>query len=216
MFVFYRGPCFYPITGASNLAVPTAANKCLFWRRPASTVSLRGWHEAADRVCEVEPSLASEFNRLRQHFEDFAVGDAVVSPGRTVDISDITAFAGLTGDHYPLHVNEEYGKGTRFGGRIAHGPLTFSLAVGQIGLSGFLGEAIAAFVECQEMRALAPVCPGDTIRVRAQVAAAEPAANPKYGTLRLDYTVINQKDDEVMRFRMVLLARRRTPGEGER
>jgi 3-hydroxybutyryl-CoA dehydratase len=161
-------------------------------------------------------SVTSDFNRLRQHFEDFAVGDTVVSPGRTVDISDISAFAGLTGDHYPLHVNEEYGKATRFGGRIAHGPLTFSLAVGQIGLSGFLGDAITAFVECQEMRALAPVYPGDTIRVRAEVAATEPAGNPKYGTLRLDYTVLNHKDEEVMRFRMVLLARRRIQGEGER
>jgi 3-hydroxybutyryl-CoA dehydratase len=159
--------------------------------------------------------LAGEFNRTRQYFEDFAAGDAVVSPGRTVDVCDITAFAGLTGDHYPLHVNEEYGKNTRFGGRIAHGPLTFSLAVGQIGLSGFLGDAITAFAECQEMRALAPVFPGDTIRVQAKVTATEPGRNPKYGTLRLDYTVMNQKDEDVMRFRMVLLARRRPLGEGE-
>lgn len=160
--------------------------------------------------------MTSAFNRLLQYFEDFAVGDSVVSPGRTVDISDITTFAGLTGDHYPLHVNEEYGKATRFGGRIAHGPLTFSLAVGQIGLSGFLGDAITAFLECQEMRALAPVYPGDTIRVRAEVAATEPRGNPKYGTLRFHYTVLNQKDDEVMRFRMVMLARRRPQEEGER
>jgi acyl dehydratase len=159
--------------------------------------------------------LTSSFNQLRQYFEDFAVGDSVVSAGRTVDVSDISAFAGLTGDHYPLHVNDEYGKGTRFGGRIAHGPLTFSLAVGQIGLSGFLGEAITAFLECQELRALAPVYPGDTIRVRAEVTATEPGSNPRYGTLRLDYTVLNQKDDEVMRFRMVMLARRNAQGEGE-
>jgi acyl dehydratase len=164
--------------------------------------------------------VTSEFNRTRQYFEDFAVGDAVISPGRTVDVSDISAFAGLTGDHYPLHVNEEYGKSTRFGGRIAHGPLTFSLAVGQIALSGFLGDAIVAFGECQEMRALAPVYPGDTIRVRAEVAVAETGSKPKYGTLRLDYTVINQKDEDVMRFRLVLLARRRPQpmdtAEGER
>lgn len=148
------------------------------------------------------------FNQLRHHFEDFAVGDAVVSPGRTVDIADISAFAGLTGDHYPLHVDEEYGRGTRFGGRIAHGPLTFSLAVGQVALSGFLGDAITAFLECQSMRALAPVYPGDTVRVRVEVTETE-ATKPKHGVLRLDYTVLNQKDEEVMRFRMVLLARRR-------
>ncbi len=153
------------------------------------------------------------FNRLRQHFEDFAVGDTVRTPGRTVDIADITAFAGLTGDHYPLHVDEEYGRGTRFGGRIAHGPLTFGFAVGLVALSGFLGEAIVAFLECQNLRALAPVHPGDTVRVHAKVAETEPGSNPKYGTLRIDYTVINQKDEEVMRFRMVLLARRRPPVE---
>jgi acyl dehydratase len=153
--------------------------------------------------------MSGEFNRSRQFFEDFAVGDTVLSPGRTVDIGDISLFAGLTGDHYLLHVNEEYGKNTRFGGRIAHGPLTFSLAVGQIALSGFLGDAIVAFLECQNMRALAPVFPGDTIRVRAEVAEAETGSKPKYGTLRLDYTVVNQKDENVMIFRMVLLARRR-------
>jgi 3-hydroxybutyryl-CoA dehydratase len=159
--------------------------------------------------------VTGEFNRTRQYFEDFAVGDTVTSPGRTVDVGDISAFAGLTGDHYPLHVDEEYGKNTRFGGRIAHGPLTFSLAVGLISLSGFLGDAIVAFLECQEMRALAPVYPGNTIRVRVVVAAAETGSKPTYGTLRLDYTVINEKDEDVMRFRMVLLARRR-PVEGER
>jgi 3-hydroxybutyryl-CoA dehydratase len=158
--------------------------------------------------------MSGVFNRSRQYFEDFAVGDTVVSPGRTVDIGDISQFAGLTGDHYPLHVNEEYGKDTRYGGRIAHGPLTFSLAVGQIALSGFLGDAIVAFLECQNMRALAPVLPGDTLRVHAEVAEAETGSKPKYGTLRLDYTVINQKDEDVMKFRMVLLARRRVVAEG--
>ncbi|HKS98651.1 MAG TPA: MaoC/PaaZ C-terminal domain-containing protein [Rugosimonospora sp.] len=158
---------------------------------------------------------ATPFNRLRHTFEDFAVGDEVRTPGRTVDTGDITAFAGLTGDHYPLHTDEEYCRGTRFGGRIAHGPLTFGLAVGLVARSGFLGDAIVAFVECQGLRALAPVRPGDTIRVRAVVAGAEPGSRPRYGTLRIDYTVSNQKDEEVMRFRMVLLAHRAAPVEAD-
>lgn len=157
--------------------------------------------------------MTTGFNRTRQYFEDFAVGDTVVSSGRTVDVSDISAFAGLTGDHYPLHVNEQHCEGTRFGGRIAHGPLTYSLAVGQIALSGFLGDAIVAFMECQGLRALAPVFPGDTIRVRTEVHSTETGKSPKYGTLHLDYTVMNQKDEDVMAFRMVLLARRRAEEE---
>ncbi|WP_261566283.1 MaoC family dehydratase [Frankia gtarii] len=148
------------------------------------------------------------FNRLRHTFDDFAVGDTVVTAGRTVDIGDITTFAGLTGDHYPLHTDEEFCRSTAFGGRIAHGPLTYGFAVGLVALSGFLGDAIIAFLECQRLRALAPVRPGDTVRVRAEVAEATPGRKPHHGTLHIDYTVINQKDEDVMRFRMLLLARR--------
>lgn len=148
------------------------------------------------------------FNLLRHTFDDFTVGDSVVTAGRTVDVGDLTVFAGLTGDHYPLHTDEEFGRSTPFGGRIAHGPLTYALAVGLVGLSGFLGDAIVAFLECQSLRALAPVRPGDTIRVRAEVVQATPGRRPHQGVLHFDYTVLNQKDEEVMRCRMVLLARR--------
>lgn len=154
--------------------------------------------------------MSETFNRLRHTFDDFAVGDSVATAGRTVDIGDITTFAGLTGDHYPLHTDEEFCRSTPFGGRVAHGPLTYGFAVGLVALSGFLGDAITAFLECQGLRALAPVRPGDTIRVRAVVAEATPGSKPHYGTVRIDYTVLNQKDEEVMRFRMVLLARRDT------
>jgi acyl dehydratase len=145
--------------------------------------------------------------------EDFSVGDVVVTNGLTVEMADILAFAGLTGDHYPLHTDEVFARSTRFGGRIAHGPLTFSLAVGLVALSGYYGNAIAALKECQDLRALAPVRPGDTIRVRAEVVGTEMGSNPKYGTLSLDYRVLNQDDVEVMSFHWVMLARRRAPGQ---
>jgi acyl dehydratase len=169
---------------------------------------------STDTAVDTRPGGSTEplFNRLRHHFDDFAVGDQVLTAGRTVDISDITLFAGLTGDHYPLHTDEEYGRGTPFGGRIAHGPLTYGFAVGLVALSGFLGDAIVAFLECQGLRALAPVRPGDTVRVRAEVAEAEPSSKPHLGVLRIDYSVLNQTDTEVMRFRMVLLARRDATG----
>jgi 3-hydroxybutyryl-CoA dehydratase len=144
-------------------------------------------------------------------FEDFTVGDEIVTNGRTVEMADILAFAGLTGDHYPLHTDEVFAQGTRFGGRIAHGPLTFSIAVGLVALSGFYAHAIEALKECQNLRALAPVRPGDTIRVRAEVVGTEEGRNPKYGTLRVDYHVLNQDDVEVMSFHWVMLARRRLP-----
>jgi len=147
-------------------------------------------------------------------YEDFALGDLVVTRGRTIDLSDLTAFAGLTGDHYPLHTDEEFAKQTRFRTRIAHGPLTFSIAVGLVGMSGFYGDAIVALVEILSLRALKPVVPGDTVHVKAEVLDLREGSNPKYGELHVGYSVRNQKDEEVMAFRQVMLARRRAKEAG--
>jgi 3-hydroxybutyryl-CoA dehydratase len=146
-------------------------------------------------------------------YEDFALGEAVVTRGRTIEPADLTAFAGLTGDHYPLHTDEEYAKRTRFGTRIAHGPLTFSIAVGLVGMSGFYGNAIVALVEIASLRALKPVLPGDTVHVRAEVLELREGTNPKYGELHVGYSVRNQRDEEVMAFRQAMLARRRAREE---
>lgn len=148
-----------------------------------------------------------------RHFEDFRQGDIVETRGRTVEASDIAAFANLTGDYYPLHVDEEFAKGTRFGTRIAHGPLTFALAVGLVGLTGYYGDAIVALVEIGALKALKPVKPGDTIRVRAELQSAETGEKPKFGTIEMLYTVLNQRDEAVMQFQQVMLAKRR-PGGG--
>lgn len=147
--------------------------------------------------------------------EDFAVGDVIVTRGRTVEAADLIAFAGLTGDHYPLHVDEEYGKATRFGSRVAHGPLTFAIAVGLVGMTGYYGNGIVALLEIQTLRALKPVHPGDTLSVRAEVELCEPGDNPRYGTLHVRYSVRNQKDEEVMTFLQIMLARRSTT-DGDR
>lgn len=148
-----------------------------------------------------------------KRFEDFALGETLVSPGRTIETSDILTFAGLTGDFYPLHVDEEVAGATRFGGRIAHGPLTFSMAVGLVFLSGFYGDAVEALLEVQSLKALRPVRPGDTIRVHLRVIDCQPTSRPHLGRLHVAYSVVNQKQEEVMTFVMVTLARRRNPLE---
>ena len=152
---------------------------------------------------------------IARTFEDFALGDVIVTRGRTVETSDLITFAGLTGDHYPLHTDETYASATRFGTRLAHGPLTFSIAVGLVGMSGYYGDGIVALLEVTRLRALAPVRAGDTLSVRAEVTGHEAGENPKYGTLTVEYAVRNQREEEVMRFTQVMLARR-SPGADDR
>ena len=142
-------------------------------------------------------------------FEDFEVGELMVTRGRTIDVGDLTLFAGLTGDHYPLHTDEQFASATRFGTRIAHGPLTFAIAVGLVGMSGFYGNAIVALIEVEGIKALKPVLPGDTVCVHAQVAGLRPGDKPKYGFLQVDYSVRNQRNEEVMVFKQSMMARTR-------
>lgn len=144
----------------------------------------------------------------KKSFEDFAIGDTMRTRGRTIDIGDITNFAGLTGDHYPLHTDANFMKTSRFGQRIAHGPLSFAIAIGLVGGSGFYGDAIVALVEITALKALKPVFAGDTVHVVATVTTLDPSG-PKYGTIAVAYSVRNQSGDEIMTFLQTMLAKRR-------
>jgi 3-hydroxybutyryl-CoA dehydratase len=151
---------------------------------------------------------------IQRALEDFAPGDFVISPARTIEASDISTFAGLTGDFYPLHVDEEFAKSTQFGCRIAHGPLTFGIATGLVFLSGYYGMAIKAMLECRQLRALKPVRPGDTIRVKATITdVGEWKKSASLGTLTVNYSVLNHRDEEVMTYTIVMLASKRTATE---
>ena len=64
---------------------------------------------------------------------DIAVGQSA-SFSKTITEWDVYTFAGLSGDLNPAHINEEYAKTTRFGGRIAHGMLSAGLISAVIGM----------------------------------------------------------------------------------
>ena len=59
-------------------------------------------------------------------FDELEAGQSFRTYGRTITESDLTGFAGLTGDHHPLHTDAEWAARSRFGGRIAHGMLLLS------------------------------------------------------------------------------------------
>lgn len=93
------------------------------------------------------------------------VGDSA-EVSKTITDEDIRAFAELTGDHNPVHLDEEYAAGTRFGRRIAHGMLGASL-ISTLLASELPGRGTVYL--SQSLRFVAPVYPGDTVTARATV-----------------------------------------------
>src|SRR5512137_2414766 len=103
------------------------------------------------------------------YFEEFAAGQAVMTPGRTVTEHDVVGFAGLSGDFTQLHTDAEFAKSTPFGQRVAHGLCILSITTGLAVQCGILEGTILAFREINEWKFSQPVFIGDTIHAELDV-----------------------------------------------
>ena len=139
-----------------------------------------------------------------RYYDDFQLGERILTRSRTVTEADIVMFAAFSGDWHPLHVDEEYAKKGFFGQRIAHGFLVLSLATGLMGLADM---SILAFYGMDRVRFMAPTKIGDTLRVEMEV-AEKVDRKEKEGIVTLKVTVINQRDEAVASMGMKLLMAR--------
>jgi acyl dehydratase len=138
--------------------------------------------------------MAAELER--QYFEDIRVGDAYVSPGRTVTEADIVAFAGLSGDYNILHTDAEYMRTSIFGERIAHGLLGLALQSGLGSRAMARPFATLAFLGLR-WRFKAPIKIGDTIKVRLEVTDKRETSKPDRGIVVIQRSVLNQRGEVV-------------------
>jgi 3-hydroxybutyryl-CoA dehydratase len=106
------------------------------------------------------------------HFEDVEIGASWTSPGRTIIESDITGFAGLTGDFDPLHMDHEYARETPFGKPIAHGLLGLSFVAGLS--SQCPAVRTLAFVSISDWQFRSPIYVGDTVHAVTHVLEKRP------------------------------------------
>jgi len=104
------------------------------------------------------------------YFEDLAVGQSA-SFAKTVTEADIVAFAGISGDFNPVHVNEEFAKTSLFKGRIAHGMLSAAF------ISTVFGTRLpgpGCIYVAQTLKFKAPVRIGDTVTARVELISLVP------------------------------------------
>ena len=105
------------------------------------------------------------------YFDELTVGQAVET-SRVVGTADIEAFAEVSGDNNPVHLDAAYAATTTFGERIAHGMLSAAY------ISAILGTRLpgpGAIYLSQSLRFRRPVKIGDVVVARCTVSALDDA-----------------------------------------
>jgi 3-hydroxybutyryl-CoA dehydratase len=111
------------------------------------------------------------------------------SLSKTITPEDVAEFAHLTSDTNPLHLDDEYAKQTRFGGRIVHGMLGASL------ISAVIGTALGGPIYLgQTLKFVKPIRIGETLTATAEVIAVREDKN----IVTLKTFVTNERGEEVI------------------
>ena len=128
-----------------------------------------------------------------------SVGDSAEIT-RRIEQADIDAFADVTGDHNPVHVDEEFAKTTRFGQRIAHGMLTASL-ISAVLANKLPGEGSVYLG--QTLQFVAPVFAGDEITARVVIKELR----EDKPIVKLETICVNQRNEIVIHGEATVLSR---------
>ena len=142
---------------------------------------------------------------MGRRLDDISTGEQVTGRSITIGEWHVMTFAGLTGDFYPLHTDEEFARETDFGGRIAHGLLTFVVGAGFLANELSTWDVIAA-LGFGATRFVAPVKFGDTITPVAEITSIEPKG--ARGVVSMDITINNQRGEAVVASSMQVMVRK--------
>jgi acyl dehydratase len=137
-------------------------------------------------------------------FDEFVIGEEIISGARTVTEADVVNFACLSGDFHPEHMNDDYAKKGPLGGRIAHGLLLMSMATGLLNQTGAFEGTTIAVLEIR-VRFVKAVKFGDTIRAVQKIVHKKETSKTDRGVLTSQVTVMNQDDQTVLEADLIAL-----------
>lgn len=144
------------------------------------------------------------------YFEQFEVGQTFEHlVRRTVTETDNLLFSALTMNPAPLHLDEEYGKGSIFGGRIVNSVFTLGLLVGLSVYDTTFGTTLGN-LGWEEVKFPRPVRVGDTLRAVTRVIGKRVSrSRSDSGIVTFEQRAYNQRDEEVVSCRRAALMMKR-------
>src|SRR5215475_7591688 len=144
------------------------------------------------------------------YFEEFTAGRTFDHTWtRTVTEMDNVLFSSLTLNPQPLHLDEEFAKGTEFGQRIVNSIFTLGLMIGMTVGDTTLGTTIAN-LGMSKVEFPKPVFHGDTIRAKSIVRSVRASrSRPEAGVVEFEHQAFNQRGELVaMCLRAAFMKRR--------
>ena len=142
------------------------------------------------------------------YYEELPEGREFACGEREIGDAEIAAFAELSGDRNPLHLDEEYARGTPFGGRVAHGALGIAVATGLMAQSGLTAGTLVALLGL-DWRFVAPIRPGDRLSLKLRVAARRDLPGRDRGVVKFVAELVNQRGELAQSGEIVELIRTR-------
>ncbi len=128
-------------------------------------------------------------------YEDIEVGTLFRSGGRTVTEADNTFFCMMSGDWNPIHANETYARGTRFGQRIVAGLFGLSLITGAMNQWGIFEESAIAMLNIRDWTFKKPILIGCTITIEMHIVAKRMTSNGRAGIIERRFDLIDENSE---------------------
>ena len=132
-------------------------------------------------------------------YEDFLPGTVLHSRPRQITLADIDAYARLTGECHPVHMDDAFAREAGFAGRITHGLFNLALIEGLKADLGCFERSVTASLGWSDIKFSAPLYPGETVQLKLEFVARRLTAKPGRGIATERGYLIKADGTEVVR-----------------
>jgi acyl dehydratase len=147
----------------------------------------------------------------RRHWEDFQPGQVTEHGPRLITREEIIAFAAEF-DPQPMHLDEDAASASMLGGLAASGWHTCCIAMRMISDGVLDGTSFMGAPGVEEVRWLAPVRPGEEIRLRLTILETRASrSRPDMGFVKFGYQVFGPGERLLMTLTVIPMFGRRQP-----
>ena len=130
---------------------------------------------------------------MSRFFEDFLIGEKLVTRARTLTEADIMQYAGLCWDTQAEHTNAEFARRGPFGERIGQQQLGLLIAYGLIGTLRVFDETLTSLLRLG-WNFFNPLKIGDTLKVELTTQEKKELVGEEAGLIKFQWETTNQRN----------------------